>query len=384
VTGRRPLRLLLVTGTRADFGLWLPVASAAARRPGEVEVRFLVTGMHLDDRFGSTVEEVRASGVHVAAEVPFVAEGDSAEEMAASLGAAITGVAPVIARQRPEWLGVLGDRGEQLAAALVALHIGLPVAHVQGGERSLGAVDDALRDMISRTAHLHLVANDAAARRLQRLGEEAWRIRVVGAPGLDGLDEQPPASADLRLRCGLPADGDYLLVVFHPETAGSADPLADLRAVLDGVALSGLPALAIGPNADAGGRAMLGRLDAAAGEAIAVRTTVPRGDYVALLAGAAAIVGNSSSGLIEAPLLGIPSVTVGARQDGRTRGDNVIDVPAVAADVAKGIQRALDPAFRRGLSRQSPYGDGHAGPRIVDAILGQAIDDRLLRKEVAP
>jgi GDP/UDP-N,N'-diacetylbacillosamine 2-epimerase (hydrolysing) len=379
--GPRSLRLLAVSGTRADFGLWRPVAEAAETDP-HVVFSLLVTGMHLDPRFGSTVDEVRSSGIPIAAEILFTAADDSRAAMAASLGDAISAFARFLDGQPPDWVLVLGDRGEQLAAAIVALHLGLPVAHLHGGERTLGAVDDAIRDMTSRVAHLHLVATLEAARRLERTGEQPWRIHVTGAPGLDGLAGHRSADAQLRTELGLPPDGPYLLVVLHPETVGDRDGLADLRAVLAGVAGSSLPALAIGPNADAGGRAMLDELRLPDAR-VAFRTSLPREDYLALLAGATAIVGNSSSGIIEAPLLGVPAVNIGDRQRGRTRGDNVIEVPADSDVVSAAISRAADPAFRAGLSHRSPYGDGQAAPRIVEAIIAQPIDARLLVKEVA-
>jgi UDP-hydrolysing UDP-N-acetyl-D-glucosamine 2-epimerase len=378
------LRLLIVSGTRADLGLWRPVLHEAARREG-VEVELLVTGMHLDARFGSTIDEARETGVPIAAEVPFVALDDSPAEMAASVGAALTGIAPAIARADPDWVCVLGDRGEQLAAAIAALHIGPAVAHIHGGERTLGAVDDAVRDMVSRIAHLHLVANRDAADRLQRMGEATWRVHVVGAPGLDDVASVAPAGVELRERYELPESGPYLLVVQHPETIGRRDAVADLQAVLAGVARSRIPALVIGPNADAGGRGMLEELrrQAQADSSIVFQVNVPRTDYLSLLAGAVALVGNSSSGIIEAPLLAVPAVNAGDRQRGRTRGDNVMDVQMDAVQIAAAIARASDPDFRAGLSRTSPYGDGHAAPRIIDAILSQPIDARLLVKEVA-
>jgi GDP/UDP-N,N'-diacetylbacillosamine 2-epimerase (hydrolysing) len=377
------LRLLVVTGTRADLGLWRPVLAEATRRAAEVEVRLLAAGMHLDPTFGSTIDEVRALGVPIGAEVAFTPAGDSPAEMAGAVGRAIERMAPAIAQHRPDWLCLLGDRGEQLAAAVVALHLGIAVAHVHGGERSLGAVDDAMRDMVSRVAHLHLVANRAAAQRLERMGETPWRIRVVGAPGLDDMADARPASPELRQRYGLPPAGPYLVVVQHPETVGGRDAVADLKATLEGIAASGIGGLAIGPNADAGGRQMLEMLRAVAEPSIVVHASIPRADYLSLLGGATALVGNSSSGIIEAPLLGLPAVNVGNRQRGRTQGDNVIDVPHEAAAIAGAIERASDPQFRRALSRTSPYGDGHAAPRIVDAMLRQPIDERLLVKEVA-
>jgi GDP/UDP-N,N'-diacetylbacillosamine 2-epimerase (hydrolysing) len=377
-------RLLIVTGTRADLGLWRPVLADAARRGPSVEVQLLAVGMHLDPRFASTINAVRSLNVPIAAEVAATPPGDSPAEMAAWLGEATTAVAPVIARLQPEWVCLLGDRGEQLAAAIAALHLRLAVAHLHGGERTLGAVDDAVRDMISRVAHLHLVANERAAKRLKDMGEEPWRIHVVGAPGLDNLVGTAPASADLRSAYGLPPAGDYLLLLFHPETAGSVSAADDLDVVINAVRRSGLPVLAIGPNADAGGRAMLQRLQADAGDGLVVHTNVSRDDYLQLLAAATALVGNSSSGIIEAPALRVPAVNIGKRQEGRTRGDNVVDVETRSDAIEAAITRARDGSFRAQLSGISPYGDGQTAPRILNAILSQSIDERLLTKQVAP
>jgi UDP-hydrolysing UDP-N-acetyl-D-glucosamine 2-epimerase len=245
-----------------------------------------------------------------------------------------------------------------------------------------GAVDDTVRDLVSRVAHLHLVATEAAEARLAAMGEERWRIRRVGAPGLDLLVSEARGDlAELRQRHGLPPDGPYLLVVQHPETVGAERAAQDLDATLSAVAGSGLPALVVYPNADAGGRAMVARLESA-GRGLRAVASLPRTEYATLLAGAAALVGNSSSGIIEAPLLGVPAVNVGRRQEGRTRGDNVIDAPSEASEIAAAIRTAAQPAFRVGLSRTSPYGDGRAAERILDALVTTPRDERLLVKRV--
>jgi UDP-hydrolysing UDP-N-acetyl-D-glucosamine 2-epimerase len=374
-----PLHAMFVTGTRADYGLWLPVLHEIARHPDRIRAELLVTAMHLDRRFGMTVDEVRSGPIPIAHEVACSPEGDGRAEMAAALGTAIIGIADALGDAPPDWLLLLGDRGEQLGAAIVGLHLGVAIAHLHGGERTLGAVDDTLRDMITRAAHLHLVSSERAAARLTARGEEPWRIRITGAPGLDAIVARD-ASNDRRTRerLGAPADGEYVVLVQHPETVGAADPLGDLGATLDALERSGLPVVAIAPNNDAGGRAILSRLEEAP---VRLHASIAHDDYLALLAGAAALVGNSSSGIIEAPLLGVPVVNVGDRQHGRERGDNVIDVPADAAAIADAIERATDPAFRASLTRVSPYGDGAAAPRVVEALLSTPVDDRLLTKD---
>lgn len=378
------MRALIVTGTRADFGLWKPVLAEIQRRPADVlRAQLLVTGMHLDPRFGSTIDEVRASGTEIVAEIPCTPDGDSRTDMVVSLADVIRDMAPILRDATPDWLLLLGDRGEQLAAGLVAMHQGVAVAHVHGGERSLGAVDDTIRDMISRIAHVHCAAEPSAADRLERLGEASWRIHVTGAPGLDDLSAgDTPSRAAVRRALGV-GDGPYAVVLYHPETVGVTDPVATLSAVLHAVRESDLNAVALLPNSDAGGRSIRDALMSRAHELTAVFASLPREEYMALLSGAEVLVGNSSSGLIEAPHLRLPVVNVGDRQRGRLQGDNVVNVTGDKVAIRRGISAATSPSFRSGLSGTSPYGTGHAAIRIVDALLAHPIDSRLLIKEVA-
>jgi GDP/UDP-N,N'-diacetylbacillosamine 2-epimerase (hydrolysing) len=370
-------QLLIVTGTRADFGLWLPVLRAVTEHP-DLHPRLLVTAMHLAEGFGETAREVRSAGFEIAAEVPTIPPGDGPEDMARAVGAAIEGIAPVVQRERPDWLLVLGDRGEQLGAVLAAIHFPVAVAHLAGGDRTLGAVDDSQRDMITRAAHLHFPGSEAAADRLRRLGEANWRIHMAGSPGLDDLDDlsSRPAAAVLR-RYGLPVEGGHLLILQHPETRTSRDAAADMRETLGATAAIGRPRLAILPNTDAGGRAMAEQLRSAG---IPAYASVPRPDFAVLLATAAALVGNSSAGIIEAPLLRVPAVNIGSRQEGRLQGDNVVDAAPKQRAIEHAIARAISPEFRASLSGTSPYGDGQAAPRLASVIAAQPIDDRLLRK----
>ena len=359
--------LLVVTGTRADFGLWLPVLHAA--RNAALPVRLLVMAMHLEERFGRTVDEVERSGFEIAASVPCTAEGDSLADMSISLGRALSGVTPAIRDEGPDYVLVLGDRGEQLAAALAALHLNVSVVHLHGGERTRGAIDDVVRDLISRIATLHMVATSEAAESLAEMGIARQRIEVTGAPGLDAIATRDTRSDHAILsRYGV-ARGPYLLLVHHPETSGRVTPARDVAQSIAAIREVGMPAIAVLPNADAGGRAIASAINSDPAHFIGVYASIPHDDFLRLLAGAAALVGNSSSGIIEAPMLGVPAVNIGRRQEGRTRGDNVIDVPADTAEVAAALHRVIDPTFRRALSGRSPYGDGKAAPRIIDRIL---------------
>lgn len=366
--------ILVVTGTRADFGLWRPILHELGR--ARFDVRLLVTAMHLDPRFGLTVDEVRSEGTPIAAEVACTAEGDSRAEMGIMLARAIEGCTPVIAREAPAYLLTLGDRGEQLGAGLAALHVGVPVAHVHGGEQTLGAIDDIYRDMLSRLASVHFVAYQEARERLLSLGVPDEAIEVTGAPGLDDLVTRDSSNDSAILdRYGV-ARMRFLILLQHPETMGVGEPLAQLSETIRAVEESKMPTVGVLPNSDAGGRAMAHRLRASTADFVGIYASIPRDDFVVLLRHAAAVVGNSSSGIIEAPLLGTPAVNVGERQAGRIRGDNVIDVAPKWNEISAAIRRAIDPDFRRGLSRRSPYGDGHAAVRLVARLKNELAGTR--------
>jgi UDP-hydrolysing UDP-N-acetyl-D-glucosamine 2-epimerase len=359
--------LLVVTGTRADFGLWLPVIAAADH--AGLPVRLLVMGMHLDPRYGDTIAEVEQSGVPVAGRVRCTAAGDSLGEMSTALARALEGATPIIEAEKPDHLLVLGDRGEQLAAALAAMYLGTSVVHLHGGERTRGAVDDTVRDLISRVARLHMVATPDARDTLLAMGIEPGTVEITGAPGLDAIAARDPSGdQEVRDTYGV-SGGRYLLLVHHPETVGDVTPERDVAAVTDAIRDVGMPTVAILPNSDAGGRTIARHIESIRHQFAAVRASVPHDEFLGLLTGAAALVGNSSSGIIEAPLLGVPVVNVGHRQDGRTRGDNVIDAPADSEAIAAAIRRAIEPAFQRALSGRSPYGDGRAASRIIARIL---------------
>jgi UDP-hydrolysing UDP-N-acetyl-D-glucosamine 2-epimerase len=282
-------------------------------------------------------------------------------------------------------LVLLGDRYETLAAASAALPFNIPIAHIHGGALTEGATDDAIRHAISKMSHLHFVAARAYAQRLRRLGEERWRITVSGAPGLDAVRRLARMSpAELEGDLGVPIGSATLLVTYHPETL---DPdrahVAELLAALDRI---DAPIVITSPNADPG-RGAIQR---------AIETFVRRGPdrvlvanlgqrrYLSLLAAVGAMVGNSSSGIIEAPSFHLPVVNIGGRQRGRLRARNVIDAPARRGDIERAIRRALSPRWRRSLrGLRNPYGDGSAPRRIAAVLARTPLDGRLLVKRFA-
>lgn len=372
-------RVCYVSGTRADFGLMERALKLAARDP-RLELGVCVTGMHLSERHGRTVRDIEAAGLAIAARIPLAAlEGSSGADMGRAVGQALVGLADAMAALRPDVVVVLGDRGEMLAGAAAALHLNIPIVHVHGGERS-GTVDEPLRHAISKLAHLHFVATPGARERLVRMGERAEHIFVTGAPGLDGL-----AAAAKVPRAQLCAEQKFdtqrpvALAVFHPVVQEADDAGRQMQELMTALHTQRMQALCFTPNSDAGSERIRAELDRHAGECdVRVLTHLERERYLSWMAAADVMVGNSSSGIIEAASLALPVVNVGSRQTGRERSGNVIDVPEVRAGA---IAAAIGQALKKGKGAYvNVYGDGRASERIVELLATVSLGPTLLHK----
>jgi UDP-hydrolysing UDP-N-acetyl-D-glucosamine 2-epimerase len=373
----------VVSVSRSDWGHLVPVLEAIRDAP-DLDLRLLIAGMHLSADFGGTVKEIEAQGWPIAERIAMLEPGDSPEAIAASTGRGVVGFAAAYARQRPDIVVLLGDRFEMLAAAVAALPFALPVAHIHGGEASEGAMDNQIRHAITKLAHLHFASAPEHGKRIAAMGEEDWRIHVVGAPGLDRLRTVGLFSRDeVAATLGLPPKGPWLLVTFHPVTLEHEDTtrhVDELLAALDAVDATVVMTY---PNADTAGRTIVERVEEFAARTPRAKIFRNLGDrlYLSLLKHADAMVGNSSSGLIEAPSFALPVVNVGSRQRGRLRGGNVVDVAPRRDDIVRGIRTALEPDLRRRLDGQpNPYGDGRAASRIVAVLRDVALDARLIQK----
>lgn len=373
----------VVTVSRADYGLCRPVLARMEAEP-ELRPALFVSGSHLAAELGSTVREIEADGFRVEARVELLAGSDDPAEVAAAIGGGVAGFGAALARARPDLVLLLGDRFEMLAAALGALPLRVPLAHVHGGESSEGSFDESTRHALTKLSHLHFVSAEAHARRVRQLGEEEWRVVVSGAPGLDAIREHVPLeNAELERRIGMPLDGPTLLVTYHPATLDPEEPRARAEALVAAVEASGLPAVFTYPGADPGGRAVREVVDAYVRRRENARAVPSLGGdaYLSLMRRAAAMVGNSSSGIVEAASLGLPVVNVGIRQEGRLRAANVIDVGDEPRVILAGIRRAVSAEFRAGLAGlENPYGDGHAAERIVETLRRVELGARLLQK----
>ena len=372
-----------MTVGRSDYGIYLPVLEALRDR-GDINLEIIASGTHLLPQFGFTLDRILADGFSVSERVEMLLAGDTPESVAKSMALGALGFSQAFARNRPDILLVLGDRFEMHAAALSALPFRIPVAHIHGGELTFGAMDDALRHSITKLSHLHFVSLPEYGRRIERMGEEPWRITVSGAPSLDVLNRFTPLSEGLFFeRFKLAPVRDFLLVTHHPVTLSDDFGQSEMEELLAALDAAQRPVLFTMPNADSGNlgiRAQITRYAASRGFAQITESLGLEG-YATAMSLAGAMVGNSSSGIIEAASFALPVVNIGERQAGRVRGVNVVDVAPRRALILEAIQRVASPGFRASLKGAGNlYGTGHAAPKIAERLASVEINLRLLTK----
>lgn len=373
-------KICVATGSRAEYGLLHWVMKGIQEDPA-LELQVIATGMHLSPEFGLTWRVIENEGFRIDARVEMLLSSDSAIGVAKSIGLGVIGFADALDRLRPDILLVLGDRFEILAAVQAALVARIPVAHIAGGDTTEGAFDEAIRHSITKMSHIHLVTNEDAARRVRQLGENPRHIHLVGSPGIDQIKRLRLLDrGELERELDFPFRVRNLLVTFHPATLDAESSDTQFRELLDALDAIG-PEVGIvftRPNADTGGRVIINLIDefVASRPHARVYTSLGQLRYLSLLAQADAIVGNSSSGLYEAPTLKKPTVNIGDRQKGRLQADSVLNCPVSAKEIEQTIRRA----FTLDCSMTvNPYGDGESSPRIV-SLLKEAETAGLLQK----
>jgi len=369
----------VVTATRAEYGMLAPLLHAIAADP-VLELQLVVTGAHLSNQFGETWRQIEADGFTIAARVAMLLSSDTGVAAAKAIGLGALGLADAFDNLKPDLAIVLGDRYELLAVASTTLMLRIPLLHLHGGECTEGAVDESIRHAITKLASLHAVAADEFARRVLQLGEPADRVYVVGTLSLDAMAATPLLTRGALCEdLGLAPEGSFLVLTWHPETNSCDYGLSGLAAIL--AALDRRPEFQVvitAPNADPGSSAVRAAIGAWASRnperARSVENLGTR-RYWSAVAEASAVIGNSSSGLIEAPQLATPTVNVGSRQDGRPRAPSVIDCEARADAVDAALTRALSEAhLTRTRERRSPYGGPGAAERIVAIVRTASLD----------
>jgi UDP-N-acetylglucosamine 2-epimerase (non-hydrolysing)/GDP/UDP-N,N'-diacetylbacillosamine 2-epimerase (hydrolysing) len=378
--------IAVVTSSRADYShLYWPLRDLS--QAGSVDLRIVALGPHLSPEFGHTFQEIEKDGFLIDARVECLLSSDSDVGMAKTIGVAVLGLADLFGRMRPDLLLLTADRYEMLAPASVALALRIPIAHIEGGEISEGAIDDAVRNALTKMSHIHFTSTHAAKQRVIAMGEEEWRVHRAGAPSLDHLRRRTLLTRE-QLESKLHADLSTppLLVAYHPVTL-APDTLAETDALF--AALEALPdeILFCYPNADAGSRALIARSKtslASRGRG-AIFTNLDAVTYWSLLAHVKMLIGNSSSGIMETASFRLPTVNVGMRQQGRERARNVLDAAADNSSILKTIEIARTAEFRQSLAGMTnPYGDGHASEKIVQVLTTVPLTPELLVKRHSP
>jgi len=375
----------MITGSRGEYGYIRPIVREI-QNEADLDYSIIVTNLHLLADFGFSIDEIEQDQLKISDRIYMALDGYTPASMSKSLGVFLMSVTDSFVRLKPDIVLLAGDRGEQLMAAIAAAHMSIPVAHIQAGELS-GNIDGMTRHAITRFAHIHFASSEDAAQRLRNMGEQEFRIFLTGAPQLDELVTGEYASPEeIASLYRLDVSKPIILFAQHPITEEYDQVATQVRETLEAICALGHQTVVIFPNNDAGNMEIRHLLERYRQPFMRIERNVPRDIYAGLMTVASVMVGNSSSGLIEAPCFKLPAVNVGTRQRSRQRGNNVIDVPAERTAIQAAIQRALAPEFCRHLQEncENPYlSDGQVSRRIVQILTTIPINEELLKKQIA-
>ncbi len=375
-------KIAVVTTSRADYSLLYWPLHDLASHP-DVDLKIVALGPHLSPEFGCTVREIEKDGFCVAARIECLLSSDSDVGMAKTIGVATLSLADCFGQMRPDLVVLPADRYEMLAPASVALALRIPVAHIEGGEISEGAIDDAVRNALTKLSHVHFTSTDSARARVIAMGEEEWRVHRTGAAALDHLRRSTLLNREqLETRLAIDLGRPTALITYHPTTI-ARDTIREADAMFSAIQSMPGQLLCCYPNADAGSRSLIERMESCLHERGENKVFVNLDPivYWSLLQHVDLMVGNSSSGIIEAASFALPVVDVGIRQRGRERGRNVLTAEATVASILEQIGIARSEEFRSSLKgMENPYGDGRASERIVSVLASVPLDEELLIK----
>jgi UDP-hydrolysing UDP-N-acetyl-D-glucosamine 2-epimerase len=375
-------KIAVITTSRADYShLYWPLRELAAHP--DLDLKLIAMGPHLSPEFGSTVAEIEKDGFQVDAKIECLLSSDTDVGMAKTIGLATLGLADCLGQMRPDLLLLIADRYEMLAPASVALALRIPVAHIEGGEVSEGAIDDAVRNALTKLSHVHFTSTNLARSRVIAMGEEEWRVHRVGAPSLDHLRRSKLLTRDeIARELAVDLNRPTILVAYHPVTI-ARDTTREAYALF--AALDRVPEqlLFCFPNADTGSRELIDRARAFARNRTAgIFVNLNPVSYWSLLRSVDLLLGNSSSGIMEAASFAVPAVNVGIRQRRRERPRNVLDADATEPSILERLATARSSEFRASLTgMENPYGDGHASERIAGVLAAVPLGEVLLIKQ---
>jgi len=378
--------VLGITGIRSEYDIMSSVFRAIEDNP-DLDLKLIVTGAHLSDAFGHTIDEIHADGFVIADEIESLLNGDQLSFRVKGLSIQLQGLVQAVTRIKPDIMIVLGDREEAMTTALVGAYMNIPVAHIAGGDRVIGNVDDQVRHAVTKLAHIHFTTNQESYERIVRLGEQEFRIYNIGNPGLDRLMNVPEISnMTLSESLGFELGEDpFILLIQHSISTEIDDAYLQMKTTLEAVRDIGVKTVLTYPNSDAGGQKMIEAIhEYEELPFLHITKNVPRLEFVNLMRRASCLLGNSSAGILEAPILKLPVINVGNRQKGRLHAENVQFVPHNKDQIVDATHRAIfDLEYRKSVaSCSNPYGDGKSSTRIADILATIHIDDKLLIKDI--
>ena len=375
------MKILFVTGSRGEWGYIRPIIKLCIKQ--SIDYQICATNMLLLPGFGSLINEIKNDGYKVSDEIFMALDGYDHFTMTKSLGVFLTSFVDVIKRVKPSWLLLAGDRGEQLIASIAGSYTYTPVAHIQAGERS-GNIDGVARHAIGKFSHIHFAANQDAKKRLISLGEEKFRIFNVGAPQIDEIkNNEITSKSEIKKKYDFNFNKNFILIILHPVTEEFKNIDDQTEELFKALNEFNLNFVWICPNNDAGSLLIKNKILHKRKINNTIFENLSRKDFLFFLKNCECLVGNSSSGLLEAPSFKKPSINIGRRQHLRVRAKNVIDCSFKSKDIVKAIKKGLSENFKKSISNiKNPYGDGDSSKKIIEVLKKTRIDEKLLTKNI--
>jgi len=376
------MKLLFFTGSRGEWGYLRPILDKCKKM--KIKFHLCVTNMHLLDNFGYSLKEIEKDGFKINDKIYMALDGYNKHTVTKSMGVLMSSFVDTVNRINPDWIVIAGDRGETLIASIVAAYTDTPIAHIQAGELS-GNIDGQARHAIGKFSNLHFASNQDAAMRLKKLGEEKFRIKLVGAPQLDDLNKLKYNNLkNFKTKYNINLNNGYLLVIYHPPQEQIESIKIDLNSIFKFLNKIKLKKIWISPNNDAGSSIIKSEFLRKRKSDDYLFDNLPRNEYLILLKNTRCIIGNSSSGILESPTFKTPCINIGKRQFGRLRAKNIIDVniPKVS-NLLNAYKKSQSKSFKNKIKNlKNPYGDGNSSERILKIILNTKIDDKLMFKKL--
>jgi UDP-N-acetylglucosamine 2-epimerase (non-hydrolysing)/GDP/UDP-N,N'-diacetylbacillosamine 2-epimerase (hydrolysing) len=377
-------KIAVTTGSRADYGILRPVLREILSSKN-LELYLIVTGMHLSKKHGLTINEIKNDGFKIYTTFKMIPQ-DSTFSMAHTLGEGIMSFAKIFKNLKPDINLILGDRDEMLASAIAAYHMNIPNAHIHGGDKTQGGIDEYNRHAITKISNIHFVATKKSRERVIKMGENPKQVFLTGSPSIDEvIANKITIKNDLEKKLDLRFQGNEILLIYHPITTQSEQSSRQILSILNAIVMTKNPTIAIAPNSDAGNKMIFKYLELFSKKYRFFRMyrSMPRNDYLGLLKNCGVLVGNSSSGIIEASYFNIPVVNIGIRQKDREKGKNVLEVTKYSTNlIHKTILKALKMKQKNLLRKKAIYGNGNASKKIVKCLERIILNKKLIQKQI--